>query len=63
MLGYGGGFIGPLMIGWTLDLANGRSMYGWGFAFGTVSLLMAAALIAFVRINPDGLAGDRKSRD
>src|SRR5204862_8288982 len=30
MLGYGGGFIGPLAIGWTLDAAGGMSQVAWG---------------------------------
>lgn len=62
MLGYGGGFIGPLMIGWTLDLAGGMSTMGWGLAFGFVALLMVVALAAFVLINPKELAGDRQQR-
>ena len=62
MLGYGGGFIGPLLIGWTLDLTGGMSTVGWSCAFGLVALLMAAALAAFVLINPRELAGDRHAR-
>jgi predicted MFS family arabinose efflux permease len=60
MLGYAGGFIGPLMIGWTLDLSGGMSSLGWGLAFGLVALLMAGALAAFIHINPREVAGDRK---
>ena len=30
MLGYAGGFVGPLVIGWTLDLAGGMSRIGLG---------------------------------
>jgi hypothetical protein len=29
MLGYAGGFLGPLMIGWTLDFSGGMSVIGW----------------------------------
>jgi MFS family permease len=60
MLGYAGGFLGPLMIGWTLDLSGGMSVIGWGLAFGLVALLMAGALAAFIHINPQEVAGDRK---
>ena len=40
MLGYSGGFVGPLMIGYILDLAGGMSRIGWGLSFGAISLLM-----------------------
>jgi MFS family permease len=59
MLGYGGGFIGPLAVGWTLDLAGGMSPMGWGLAFLVVAVLMVAALVIFVIIRPRELAGDR----
>lgn len=60
MLGYAGGFVGPLLIGWTLDLSGGMSSLGWGLAFGLVALLMAGALAIFVYIKPEQLAGDRQ---
>ena len=59
-LGYAGGFIGPLMIGWTLDLAGGMSTTAWGLSFALVALLMLGALVVFVWINPKELAGDRR---
>ena len=59
MLGYGGGFVGPLAIGWTLDLAGGMSPLGWGLAFTLIAGLMAVALLVFLRIRPRELAGDR----
>lgn len=62
MLGYAGGFIGPLMIGWTLDLSGGMSRAGWGAAFASVAVLMLAALVAFWRIRPQELAGDRGAK-
>jgi predicted MFS family arabinose efflux permease len=58
-LGYAGGFVGPLMIGWVLDLAGGASTLGWGLAFASVAALMLAALAAFAWISPRELAGDR----
>jgi predicted MFS family arabinose efflux permease len=57
--GYAGGFVGPLLIGWTLDLSGGMSTLGWGVAFLAVAALMLIALIAFCLIRPRELAGDR----
>lgn len=59
MLGYAGGFVGPLVIGWTLDLAGGASPIAWGLAFGVIAMLMALALAAFWAIRPRELEGDR----
>jgi len=59
MLGYAGGFVGPLAIGWTLDLSGGMSLLGWGLSFGVIAALMAAALLAFIVIRPRALEGDR----
>jgi hypothetical protein len=58
-LGYAGGFVGPLMMGWTLDLSGGMSTFGWGVSFAAVAILMLLALIAFWWIRPRELAGDR----
>jgi predicted MFS family arabinose efflux permease len=58
-LGYAGGFVGPLMMGWTLDLSGGMSTFGWGISFAAVAALMLLALIAFWWIRPRELAGDR----
>ena len=59
MLGYAGGFVGPLIVGWTLDLAGGMSPLAWGLAFAVVAVLMAAALAIFLAIRPRELEGDR----
>ncbi len=59
MLGYGGGFVGPLAVGWTLDLAGGMSPVAWGLSFLLIAVLMAAALAVFLFIRPRELAGDR----
>jgi predicted MFS family arabinose efflux permease len=59
-LGYAGGFVGPLMIGYTLDLAGGMSRAGWSAAFLLVAALMALALVTFWLLRPRGLAGDRR---
>lgn len=58
-LGYAGGFVGPLMIGITLDLAGGMSPLGWGLAFLAIAMLMALALLVFWVIRPRELSGDR----
>lgn len=60
-LGYAGGFVGPLAVGWTLDLAGGMSPFAWGLAFLVVAAFMAMALVAFIAIRPRDLAGDRPS--
>ncbi len=59
MLGYAGGFVGPLLIGWTLDLSGGMSQIGWGLSFLSVAMLMVLALITFWLIRPRELEGDR----
>lgn len=59
MLGYSGGFVGPLMLGYTLDLAGGMSRFAWGVSFGLVALLMLFALVAFRVMRPRELVGDK----
>lgn len=59
MLGYAGGFVGPLLIGWTLDLSGGMSRIGWGVSFLLVAVLMALALVAFWLLRPRDIEGDR----
>lgn len=60
MLGYGGGFVGPLAIGWTLDMAGGTSRLGWGMAYLVVAALSLASLILFVAMSPRDIEGDRR---
>ena len=59
MLGYAGGFIGPLAVGWTLDLSGGMSPPAWAAAFSMIAVLTLLALIAFWMMRPRELAGDR----
>lgn len=59
MLGYAGGFVGPLAIGWTLDAAGGMSALGWGLSFAVVAALMALGLVVFTLLRPGDLEGDR----
>jgi MFS family permease len=58
MLGYGGGFVGPIMVGWILDLAGGPSHLAWGLAFGHMALAMVGARLAFTWLRPKSLEGD-----
>jgi len=58
-LGYAGGFLGPLVLGATLDLAGGASVIGWGVAFGHVTVAVVVGALAFVWLRPGDLAGDR----
>jgi len=48
MAGYAGGFLGPLGVGFMLDLAGGDGGPGWGLAFGHLALVTLAGLV-FVR--------------
>ena len=59
MLGYAGGFVGPLLVGWVLDLSGGMSQLGWGLSFLSVAVLMVLALITFSIIRPSELEGDK----
>jgi predicted MFS family arabinose efflux permease len=58
-LGYAGGFLGPLTLGATLDLVGGPSIFGWGVAFGHVTVALLVGTLAFVWLRPADLAGDR----
>lgn len=60
MLGYAGGFVGPLLIGSVLDVMGGASRVAWGAGFGAVAGLMLVALLVFVRIGPSDIAGDHQ---
>ncbi|MBO0741135.1 MAG: MFS transporter, partial [Hyphomicrobiaceae bacterium] len=59
MLGYAGGFVGPLLVGWVLDLSGGMSQLSWGLSFLSVAMLMGLALITFWVIRPRELEGDK----
>ena len=62
MAGYAGGFVGPLMLGWILDLSGGMSATGWGLAFLHVAVVALIGQIAFVALRPRDLAGDQPLR-
>jgi predicted MFS family arabinose efflux permease len=59
MLGYIGGFLGPLVVGWVLDLRGGMSSAAWATAFSTIAVLMVTALAVFLLMRPRAVAGDR----
>ena len=60
-LGYAGGFVGPLAVGWVLDFSGGMSSFSWAAAFLMIASLMLIALAAFWLMRPRELAGDRGS--
>ena len=62
MLGYAGGFAGPLIVGWVLDLSGGNSSASWGLAFLTVAVFALTALAVFCFMRPRELSGDRGDR-
>ena len=59
MAGYAGGAVGPIVIGWVLDLSGGMSATGWGLAFLHVAVIALLGQAAFVLLGPRDLAGDR----
>jgi dipeptide/tripeptide permease len=59
MLGYIGGFVGPLAVGWVLDLQGGMSAMAWAVAFSMIAALMLMAFVVFLLMRPRALAGDR----
>ena len=58
-LGYAGGFVGPLMIGYVLDALGGMSRTSWSAAFLAIASLMLISLAAFRIMRPRELVGDR----
>jgi MFS family permease len=60
MLGYVGGFVGPLAVGWILDLGGGMGPGTWAMVFFVVALLSVAALAVFFVMRPGELPGDRR---
>jgi MFS family permease len=59
MLGYFGGFVGPLAVGWILDLRGGMSPAAWASAFSMIAVFTVIALGVFLIMRPRALAGDR----
>ncbi|MCP5152090.1 MAG: MFS transporter [Chromatiales bacterium] len=59
MLGYGGGFLGPVVVGVTLEAAGGPTPTGWAAAFLALAAVGLAGRLVFAVMRPAGLAGDR----
>lgn len=62
MAGYAGGFVGPVVMGWILDLAGGMSPLGWGLAFLHLAGIVLMGRFAFALLAPRDLVGDRAGR-
>jgi len=58
MLGYGGGFVGPLFLGLILDFLGGESVMNWGIAFAHVTVIMVIGPLATQLLKPGELPGD-----
>ena len=59
MLGYGGGFVGPLFLGVILDVLGGETVMNWGIAFAHVSVIMVIGPLAIKLLKPGELPGDK----
>jgi MFS family permease len=62
MMGYGGGFVGPLMMGLLLDWLGGESVLNWGLGFAHLAVIMLVGPAAFALLRPRDLPGDRPPR-
>lgn len=57
-VGFGCGFVGPLMFGMVLDLAGGNRATAWGLAFTSLGVAAAAGPVALACL----VGSDRKAR-
>jgi MFS family permease len=62
MLGYAGGFIGPVVFGIILDLAGGQSFTGWAIAFAHIAIILMIGPWAIIKFKPKDLPGDKPWR-
>ncbi len=60
-LGFSFAFLGPLAFGWILDLAGGESVLGWGLAYASLAIVMAAGVVTLLVLRPEELPGDHKA--
>jgi MFS family permease len=51
MCGYAGGFVGPPLAGFILDLVGRNTVAGWGFAFGHLALITVTGLAVVRHFN------------
>ena len=63
MLGYGGGFVGPLMMGLILHVLGGESVLNWGIGFGHIAIVLLVGPLAIRILKPRNLPGDRPGTD
>lgn len=63
MLGYGGGFVGPLIMGLILHVLGGESVLNWGIAFGHIAVVLLVGPLAIRTLKPRDLPGDRPGAD
>lgn len=61
MLGYGGGFVGPLAMGLILHVLGGESVINWGIGFGHIAIVLLVGPLAIRILKPRDLPGDRPS--
>ncbi|WP_431271787.1 hypothetical protein [Dankookia sp. P2] len=54
MVGYAGGFLGPLGVRLFLDLAGGDGVLGWGLALGHLAVVTLAGLFVLRRLGRTG---------
>jgi MFS family permease len=59
MLGYAGGLVGPVMMGWLLDMSGGMSATGWIIAFAHLSVIGLIGRMLFTRMGPGSVSGDQ----
>ena len=59
MLGYVGGFVGPLVIGVLLDVFGAGTPVGWGLAFLSIIGILFFGPLVMVLLKPGSLDGDR----
>jgi len=59
MLGYSGGFIGPLVLGVLLDILGGETVMNWGVSFAHVSIVVLIGVVVIKLLKPADLPGDR----
>ena len=59
MLGYIGGFAGPVITGVLLQAAGGPSQLGWAVAFGHLAIIGLLGRLVFERLGPRDLRADR----
>jgi MFS family permease len=48
MCGYAGGFVGPPLAGFVLDLAGRDRVIGWGLAFGHLAVITLLGLVTLL---------------